>query len=130
MCLKDIVNWNWKITPNLCAYMPYFASPVTIMLYPDNECSVRVSWWFTGISHKDITIAINVLYISFIMLTLCLKFLITHNAQNNAGIIGRSLHIFIAVCSTLTSKIPGVVTAMFMYIAITTPFQWYVVIKV
>ena len=38
------------------------------------------------------------------MPALHLMFLITHNAQNNAGITGGSLHMFIAVCSALTPQ--------------------------
>ena len=75
--------------------------------YAKSEMNVLLEynyWWFTGISHKGITIVINVLYICFVMPALRLMFLITHNAQNNAGIIGGFLHMFIAVCSALTPQ--------------------------
>ena len=44
-----------------------------------------------SIFHKCMNIAINVFYIDPFMLALCFMLSVTHYAQNNAGIIGRSL---------------------------------------
>ena len=53
-----------------------------------NECSIRVYQLFADSCHKCRNIAINEFYIFPIMLALCLM---THYAQNYAGIIGGSL---------------------------------------
>ena len=67
-----------------------------------DDCSIRVYRSFTTIFYKCVEITINLLYVLHIMLTLCLMLLITHCAQNVAGIIGGSLAI--ALCSYTTNQ--------------------------
>ena len=56
-----------------------------------DDCSIRVYQLFTAIFYKCLVLLLIFILHLPIMLTLCLMLLLTHYAQNYAGIISRSL---------------------------------------